>query len=345
MATLVVAASTLISIKQVSSDQALTLEGQITDRYNAAVQNLGSDSQDVRLGGIYALQRIMQDSRRDYPTIVNVLAAYVRAHAVKPEKGGAAPGKSASDVEAAIGVFRTRDTGEASDELVIDLSDTYLRGAHLDGTNLTNADLTGADLAGAHLGEASSPHIVNMDYLPSEATDLSGATLRDANLNHADLLDANLENADLRNADLRRANLESADLFGANLEHADLRGTYLGSTNLTVADLRYTNLTGVDLTTARGLTAADLAGADLNGADLRGVDLRGANLDKTKLTGADLRGANLRAMGRLTPWSPAGETQLDVSALVQARLDHSTKLPARLAKDPQVQKAMAAGSS
>jgi hypothetical protein len=37
-------------------------QGQVTDRYNAAITNLGASSVDVRLGGIYALQRIMQDS-------------------------------------------------------------------------------------------------------------------------------------------------------------------------------------------------------------------------------------------------------------------------------------------
>src|SRR5690349_22920667 len=35
-------------------------QGQITDRYNAAITNLGSRSIQVRLGGIYALQRLMQ---------------------------------------------------------------------------------------------------------------------------------------------------------------------------------------------------------------------------------------------------------------------------------------------
>src|SRR6266481_5324226 len=55
--------------------------GQITDRYNAPITNLGSPSIDVRLGGIYALQRIMQDSSLDQPTVVAVLCAFVRDHA------------------------------------------------------------------------------------------------------------------------------------------------------------------------------------------------------------------------------------------------------------------------
>jgi hypothetical protein len=56
-------------------------QGQITDRYNAAITNLGSASVDVRLDGIYALQRIMQDSPRDQPTVVAVLCAFVRDNA------------------------------------------------------------------------------------------------------------------------------------------------------------------------------------------------------------------------------------------------------------------------
>jgi len=32
----------------------LTQQGQLTDRYTRAIEQLGSDKQDVRLGGIYA---------------------------------------------------------------------------------------------------------------------------------------------------------------------------------------------------------------------------------------------------------------------------------------------------
>jgi hypothetical protein len=64
-------------------------QGQITDRYNAAVTNLGSRSIEIRLGGIYALQRLMKDSPRDQSTVIAVLCAFVRdqtAPAVKPRK-------------------------------------------------------------------------------------------------------------------------------------------------------------------------------------------------------------------------------------------------------------------
>src|SRR5664280_880926 len=48
----------------------LSREGHLTDRYTKAVEQLGSDKIEVRLGGIYALERLMRDSPADQPTIV-----------------------------------------------------------------------------------------------------------------------------------------------------------------------------------------------------------------------------------------------------------------------------------
>jgi hypothetical protein len=47
-------------------------QGQITDRFNNAIEHLGSTIPAVRLGGIYALARIAADSERDAATIVDL---------------------------------------------------------------------------------------------------------------------------------------------------------------------------------------------------------------------------------------------------------------------------------
>jgi hypothetical protein len=47
----------------------LSREGQMTDRYTKAVEQLGSDKLDVRIGGIYALERVARDSPRDRLTV------------------------------------------------------------------------------------------------------------------------------------------------------------------------------------------------------------------------------------------------------------------------------------
>jgi hypothetical protein len=63
----------------------MTEQGHITDRYSKAIEQLGDDQLTIRLGGIYALERIARDSERDHPTVVEVLSAFVQ------EEGHGAP--------------------------------------------------------------------------------------------------------------------------------------------------------------------------------------------------------------------------------------------------------------
>jgi hypothetical protein len=53
----------------------------ITDRLTHAIDQLGNDKVDVRIGGIYALERLAKDSASDWPAIGEILAAFIRAHA------------------------------------------------------------------------------------------------------------------------------------------------------------------------------------------------------------------------------------------------------------------------
>jgi hypothetical protein len=62
----------------------LTEQGQVTERYPRAIEQLGSTTLDIRLGGIYALERIAGDSPRDYATVMDVLSAFIRDHAREP---------------------------------------------------------------------------------------------------------------------------------------------------------------------------------------------------------------------------------------------------------------------
>jgi hypothetical protein len=81
----------------------LSREGQVTDRYTKAIEQLGSDKLDVRIGGIYALERIARDSRDDHPQVVEVLTAYVREHARWPadsSRGPAGVGRPDVQIEA-----------------------------------------------------------------------------------------------------------------------------------------------------------------------------------------------------------------------------------------------------
>src|SRR5262249_22024192 len=63
--------------------QHIAEQGQVTDRFGKAIDQLGSGNLDIRLGGIYALERLMHDSSSDEANIIEVLGAYVRDHTAK----------------------------------------------------------------------------------------------------------------------------------------------------------------------------------------------------------------------------------------------------------------------
>ncbi|MFJ2080557.1 pentapeptide repeat-containing protein [Streptomyces anulatus] len=207
--------------EQAREDRVLAKEGQITDRYTAAVGNLGEDKMDVRLGGIYALQRIMQDSHRDQPTITNVLATYVRTHATKaPAKDQDVP----ADVLAALTVLTTRETSWVWEgALPLDLGGVRLPGIDLSTEGSLPAELDDTDLNGANLSGA------NLAHAKLARTGLIGANLRNANLAGADLLNADLRQADLRGTDLRGTKLHETHLFGADLRGAMVEKAQLDS--------------------------------------------------------------------------------------------------------------------
>ena len=62
----------------------LAEQGQVTDRYTRAIEQLGSDKLGVRVGGIYALERIARHCVRDHPAVMEVLAVFIREHSREP---------------------------------------------------------------------------------------------------------------------------------------------------------------------------------------------------------------------------------------------------------------------
>src|SRR5262249_25548392 len=67
--------STSRSLKATNDQLSIAQQGQVTDRFGRAVEQLGSAAMDVRLGGIYSLERLARDSPPDQPTIVKVLSS------------------------------------------------------------------------------------------------------------------------------------------------------------------------------------------------------------------------------------------------------------------------------
>jgi hypothetical protein len=206
----------------------LSREGQVTDRYTKAIEQLGSKELDVRIGGIYALEWVARDSAEDHPTVMEVLAAFIREHSRErwPPSDAGSPEQERStrpDVQAAVRVVARRDAKR--DILPIDLTGADLPGADLSRSRYTDP-ATGAThtLGGIFRGAILRGAILRGAY---GVWDLSGAALDGADLRDAALTFARLTHAHLEGAHLAGANLHSADLTDARLTGADLTGADL----------------------------------------------------------------------------------------------------------------------
>ncbi|MGP3749820.1 pentapeptide repeat-containing protein [Streptomyces sp. IBSNAI001] len=183
----------------------ISREGQVTGHYVEAIRLLASERTVERLGGIYALERIMRDSAKDHFTVVEVLGAFVRDQAsIAPDTELAPTARLEESVQAALTVLGRRPS--LKEPFRIDLRRTNLRGADLQDARLERVRLAGARLEGANLIGAH----------------LEEAWLRETQLGGAWLDRAHLEGAYLRGADLRGASLKETHIEGTRLFNADL---------------------------------------------------------------------------------------------------------------------------
>lgn len=262
-------------------------EGQITERFTRAVDQLGAvdhfgnPALEIRLGGIYALERISTESKKDYWPIMEILTAYVRKNssieivrtqkvnnlvmdiqANESTKSEASEVRRVSlDIHAILTVIKRRknyfNSGESN---ILNLRDTYLEEvdlewAHLEGADISGTNLRQAILDGAHL-EGANLAWVNLEWAFLKGAHLEGADIKESHLEWAFLIGAHFEEVDLEWAHLERAYIRGAHFEGANLGKAHLEG----------ADLE----------------GAHLDGADLEGAHLEGAYLKGAHLERVE---------------------------------------------------------------
>jgi hypothetical protein len=236
-------------------------EQQLTDLYVKAIEQLGSEKLQIRLGGIYALERIARESPKDHWPIMEVLTAFVRENAPLkdevpaeeagvegssptpdfPEKTEPKPHppreKPPTDIQAVITVLARTAVYYGRDMETWSLD---LRGTNLAGVNLKDGSLKEADLTG---------------------TNLQGASLVGTNLQGAFLAFAKLHEAHLFRAEFQWAVLLEADLQGADLSEANLQGAFLHEANLKEACLNGTILQGANFQEAKGLTPEQVAKA------------------------------------------------------------------------------------
>ncbi|WP_187393014.1 pentapeptide repeat-containing protein [Maritimibacter fusiformis] len=325
-------------------------QGLITDRINKAVENLGATrtvqrqrrrktgalayapdeagepdysqpifeevtepNLEVRIGGIYALERIARDNLDYHVQIMEILTAYVRENAKAtdaedfPEPDWKPLPDDATDEER-----RAREAARAERFGRFFFESKAFQWARklCTGTDIQAAlTVIGRRSARQIEQEKADTRQRKEGYRPDlRGTSLQGADLSNLDFSGVNFVGVRMEGADLREARIERANLHAAHLQGAGLHEARLEGAFLSNTWLEGADLSIARIERAELIGAR-LDGAYLSNARMEGARLNGIRLEGAFLGGARMDGADLSGA-----------------RMDGADLRRAHLDQSTVL-------------------
>jgi Pentapeptide repeats (8 copies) len=230
-------------VEQTNADR----ERRISDSFIKAIELLGSNKLESRLGAIYALEDISSQSERHYWPIIETLTAYVRTNSPAEKATQSDQNRSSDQVASAYAVAVAEGTTEADQitaqaslpRLAVDIQAVLTvlnrrtsrhekRGQRIDlsGANLSVGDLIGGKLSGASLVET------DLSEADLSQADLSGAYLCGAKLNGAHFNRTDLREANLLWANLSEANLSEANLFRANLRGADLENAKFCKTTM-----------------------------------------------------------------------------------------------------------------
>ncbi len=229
------------------NDRARITESMVQAIAQIGAVDEGKPNIEVRLGGLYSLQRIMQDNPEQESAIARIFYAYVRENVKKDRAKQVKQSKIfennkkleknekvekeylrlPEDVQAVLIIISqlNEEWRERGIEWLHDLqlnfsytnfSNYFLKGLDVRDTNLEHANFSDTDLHFAQLSGASF-HQVNFSGAMFYAADLSNAHFAYANFSDTDLIEVNLDNANLFNIDLTDADLTEADLSGVDL--------------------------------------------------------------------------------------------------------------------------------
>ena len=167
---------------EIAQQQAATAErGLLNERYQRGAEMLGNDVLAVRMGGIYALQRLADEHPEQYHVqIMRLFCAFARNPTADNNMPIQSTTRIREDVQAIMDAIGARDERQLRLEVNAEYS-LNLRRVSLGGANLNLANLQSAFLAHSILAES---------WLVG--SDLTGANVWGANFSGAFLASANL---------------------------------------------------------------------------------------------------------------------------------------------------------
>ncbi len=197
---------------------------------------------EVRLGAIYALERIAQDSERDYSVILEILCAYIRSNApssgaqkieidknihpalatkeIKQEVSKIVPPKI--DIQAAMETIGRRNVlFDKPTRKRLDLRFCNLQSINLQGLNFEGAMISGSKLDGATFIRCNLDNISGTPKEYSQSFNSDG----DVSISHID--PTSMIRTHIIDCSMERVSLSGCQFDGSLIRNTDMNTSYL----------------------------------------------------------------------------------------------------------------------
>ncbi len=249
----------------------IQINQRVDDRFNSAINLLGSSETSARTGAIYALHELAIEEEKYRRQIAQIMCSHIRSktneleyqknHGIRPkidsllEPENNQIGRPSNEIQTTIDLlFKFKEKGLYTQDFarVDEFPKANLSCAYLMGVDFTNAQCQG----------------VNFDYAQCQRTFFISAQCQDANFFMAQCQDASFRMAQCQGASFRMAQCQ-----GANFTNAQCQGVDFSKAECQGVGLRSAECQGANFSKAQFDQPLDIqTGGEINDRAIKAIE-------------------------------------------------------------------------
>ena len=255
----------------------IQINQRVDDRFNSAINLLGSSETSARTGAIYALYELAIEEEKYRSQITQILCSHIRSKTNEAEYKKTHSKRPSNEIQTTIdllfkeeGLYAQGFKGVAKPSKA-NLSHAYLMGADFRDAQCQGVDFKYAQCQKANFRDAQCRE-ANFRGARCQGANFFGAQCREAGFLGAQCRKASFSDARCQEADFRNAWCQGASFLGARCQKADFMGAECQKANFRNAQCREANFLG-----------AECQGADFEGAKFdrpHDIQIKGEISDK-----------------------------------------------------------------
>jgi len=249
----------------------IQIDQRVDERFNSAINLLGSSETSARTGAIYALRELAIEEEKYRRQIAQILCSHIRSKTDEAEYQKTHSERPSNEIQTTIDLLFKEEGLYIQD---------FKGVAEPPKANLSHAYLIGADFISAQCQRANFTNAqcqkANFEYAQCQGANFfmaqcQGANFRSAQCQKANFADAQCQGVDFTNRLYQR---DGAQCQGANFSNAQCQGANFFMAQCQDVNFWVTQCQGVDFRNAQ------LQGVDFQGTECQGINLKDAEYDK-----------------------------------------------------------------